>query len=132
MGARQHAKVVFNPQFQGEGVTDSGLKIPLGLEESQARPYDLLMIGLGTCFYATFLVLTREKKISFESVEIELSGMKRDETPTTMKTCRLEMTVTGAEDETGLKALFDLAGKNCSIYQTISHVAEMESVIIFK
>ena len=132
MGNKQHARVLFTPKFKGEGITDSGLKIPLGMEETQARPYDLLMIGLGTCFYATFLVLTREKEISFESVEIELSGVKRDETPTTLKNCRLEMTVTGAEDEPGLQEIFDLAGRNCSIYQTISQVAEMESIIIFK
>jgi len=132
MGTNQHAKVVFNPKFKGEGITDSGLRIPLGIEESQARPYDLLLIGLGTCFYATFMALSMEKQLDFDSAEIDLSGVKREETPTTMKTCRLEMTVKGAENKSELNEVFNLAAKNCSIFQTISRVAEMESEIVFK
>lgn len=132
MGNKQHAKVLFNPKFKGEGITDTGLKIPLGMEESQARPYDLLLIGLGTCFYANFMALSMEKKISFDSAEIDLSGTKREETPATLKNCRLEMKVKGAENESGLETVFNLACKNCSIYQTISQVAEMESEIVFE
>ena len=132
MGSNQHAKITFTPDYKGQGMTDSGLKIPLGIEEAQARPYDLLLLGLGTCFYATFLFESIQKELKFKSVEIDLSGEKREEIPMTLKTCRLEMTVTGAENEAGLQEAFDLAGRNCSIYQTLSHVAEMESVIAFE
>ena len=37
----------------------------------------------------------------------------------------------GAENQQGFQKTLDLACKNCSIYQTISHVAEMETELQF-
>ncbi len=61
-----------------------------------------------------------------------VEGEKREEVPTTLKTVHLKVTISGASEEKGLTKALDLAGKYCSIYQTISHVADMSHEIIFE
>jgi putative redox protein len=49
----------------------------------------------------------------------------------TLKSCRIVLKVMGAENQQGFQESLDLASKNCSIYQTIAHVAEMETELQF-
>ena len=131
MGQKQHIEISFEYPFRGIARNKEGYSVKIGSEDGDARPYDLLLSALGACFYATFVSITNEKKLSFEKVEIDLSGEKRDEVPMTLKSCRIVLKVMGAENQQGFQESLDLASKNCSIYQTITHVAEMEAELQF-
>lgn len=131
MGTKQHVEMSFEYPFRGIARNDGGYSVNIGPEAGAALPYDLLLSALGSCFYATFLSITNEKKLSFEKVEIDLSGEKRDEVPTTLKNCRIVLKVMGVENQEGFQEALDLACNKCSIYQTLAHVAEMEAELQF-
>ena len=131
MGAKQHIEISFEFPFQGIARNEKGFSVNIGIEDDDARPYDLLLSALGACLYANFVAITNEKKLSFEKVEIDLSGERRDKVPMTLKNCRIVFKVMGAENQKGFQESLDLASKNCSIYQTISNVAEMETELKF-
>ena len=48
-----------------------------------------------------------------------------------MKTVHLTVTIHGTDKEDAVRKSFDLATKYCSVYQTISHVAEMSYELHF-
>ena len=89
MGKKQHVEISFEYPFQGIARNKDGYSVNIGIEEGNAKPYDLLLSALGSCLYATFLSIANKKELSFKEVEIELSGEKRDEVPTTRKTAGL-------------------------------------------
>lgn len=125
-------KVDFDPEFEGTLYTERG-EAALGSEKGDLQPYDMLLGGLASCYYATFLGIVEKKRLSFTGVEIEVTGVKRDEVPATLKTVDMKFTVKGAEekDYNGFKQAADLAGKYCSIHVTISKVAEINTELIF-
>ncbi|MBN2218897.1 MAG: OsmC family protein [Kosmotogaceae bacterium] len=125
MGSRVHSKVDFKDGFSGTGITDSDYRIRIGKEG--AAPYDLLLMSLASCLYATFLDILKKKKVEIVSTEIELSGEKREEIPTTLKLCQIKIRVCGvdASYRSSLEKSFELATKYCSVYKTISSVADI-------
>ena len=58
-------------------------------------------------------------------MDIKVTGIKREESPTTLKTTTLDITVNGAEDEEEVRSLIQKAAEDCSIYNTISQVSDM-------
>ena len=67
----------------------------------------------------------KKKRIEFERFEMDITGEKRTEIPTTLKWVNVVATVYGPAKENGVGEAFRLATEYCSIYQTLSHVAEM-------
>lgn len=106
-------------------------KVPVGREEGALLPYDLLLGALGTCYYATFLDIVRKMRLDYECADIEVRGVKREEVPTTLKDVTLRMTLYGAEDSKGFARAAELAAKYCSVYETVSRVANIERELIF-
>lgn len=131
MGKKQHISINFKEGFKGLGKSDKGFELKIGSDESSATPYDLLFMALGSCLYSTFEDIAMKKRISYENVEIEISGEKRDEVPTTLKNCHIVFNVKKASNEKGLEKAMELATKYCSIYQTIGQVSEMSWEITF-
>ena len=131
MGRNQHAVLSFKREFNGVGKTDRGFEVRIGADSSSAAPYDLLFMALGSCLYSTFEDIAGKKRVTYDNVKIEISGEKRDEPPTTLKTCHVSFEISSASDEKGLEKAMELATKYCSVYQTLSHVAEMTWEIIF-
>ena len=86
-------------------------------------PYEYLLGALAGCYISTLSSYPR--KGTWESIEVKVTGNKRDETPSTLKTTKLDITVKGATDEAEFLALADRAKAECSIFQTISKVSEM-------
>ncbi len=129
--SKQNVKVEFNPEFVGTLISDRG-EVKIGAQEGGMSPYNLLLGGLASCLYATFLEISEKKKITFESASFDIEGDKRETVPTTLEKVVIKLTVKGASDEKGLVKSLDLAAKYCSIYQTLSHVAEMHHEIIFE
>ncbi len=122
---------LFKPEFSGELVT-SRATVDIGPEEGQVFPYDMLLGALASCFYSTFLDIAEKKRIHYDSVDIEVTGEKRTEIPATLKWVNLKITIKNAEKEKGLIQAAELAGQYCSIYQTLSHVAEMKTQVVFE
>lgn len=121
----------FKPDFTGELFTQKAVA-PIGSGDNRLLPYDMLLGALASCLYSTFLDIAVKKRIGFSSVDIEVTGEKRTEVPTTLKWVKVRMQVSGAEKEKGLLQAADLAAQYCSIYQTLSHVADMSLTVEFK
>ena len=64
-------------------------------------------------------------------MDISVSGIKRDEIPTTLKHTTLSIKVHGADDEHEVFSLIEKAKAECSVYATISKVSEIEVLTEF-
>lgn len=122
--------IKFTNKFEGELIAERG-SVKIGSNEGEVFPYDMLFGALASCLYATFLDVATKKHINFDSVDIEVTGEKREEIPATLKWVNVKMFVKNAEQEEGLIKAAELAAKYCSIYETIGKVAQMELEIEF-
>ena len=120
----------FENGFNGELLLDEG-SVKIGRAPGGAAPYDMLYGALASCLYATFSGILEKKRIEIKGAEIVVAGEKRTEVPTTLKTVHLTVTIHGTDKEDAVRKSFDLATKYCSVYQTISHVAEMSYELHF-
>ena len=102
----------FENGFNGELLLDEG-SVKIGRTPGGAAPYDMLYGALASCLYATFLGILEKKRIEIEGTE------------------HLTVTIRGTDKEDAVRKSFDLATKYCSVYQTISHVAEMSYELHF-
>jgi putative redox protein len=121
----------FNPDFTGKLVTQKA-EVAIGSGEGRLLPYDMLLGALSACLYSTFLDIAIKKRIEFDMVDIEVTGEKRTEIPTTLAWVKVVMNVKGAKKEKGLVEAGQLAAQYCSIYQTLSHVAQMYLEVTFE
>jgi len=126
-----HTKIEFFQDEGGKASTDSGYTVNILGGENSARPYELLFMALASCLYSTFEDVYKKKRLSCDSVSVEISGEKREEVPKFLKVCDVKFTVKAADKQSGFEKSFELACKYCSIYQTVTMVAEMRPVILF-
>lgn len=120
----------FKDAFYGQLKTPSH-EINVGQGEATMAPYELLYGALGSCLHATFMSVAHKKKCSYESVDYHITGEKREKSPTTLKWVKVTMTIKGASDEAQLRKSAELGAKFCSIYETLSQVAEMTLEVNF-
>ena len=105
--------------------------VGIGPNPGEFFPYDLLLGALSSCFYYTLIEILEKRKEQIPSIEIIVTGDKRTEEPTTLEWVNLELIVTGAVNEKPFLRSVDLAGKYCSIHETISKVAKMTHEVNF-
>jgi len=125
----QQVKLTFDGEFNGLGKNGKNVELKIGPREF--APYDLILLALGSCLYSTFLDIAKKMKIHWESVDLDLSGEKRKEIPTTLRWCRISVKIKSASHHEKIKKAFELATKYCSIYHTLSKVAEIQWEIEF-
>lgn len=130
MGTKVAAVLDFKSQFTGQLKLREGA-IDIGLEANEARPYDLLQGALAACLHSTFLDILEKKRLTIDFAHYEIEGEKRDEVPTTLKSVKVTVTLPAGQEEALTKSMM-LAKKYCSVFSTLSNVAEMELVIIYK
>lgn len=123
--------ISFNHGFRGTLKTEKQ-DVLVGSHETGISPYNMLFGALGSCLYATFLEIARKKQLTYTNVDVIVSGTKREEIPTTLNYVKVEMVVYNPSDTTGLEKTAKLAAKYCSIYETLSKVATMETIIRFE
>ncbi|MBE0450343.1 MAG: OsmC family protein [Clostridia bacterium] len=128
---RKEVSLVFSNGFNGELIAPNGT-CRIGAEKDTLAPYDMLFGALASCLYSTFLDVAEKKRINYDRVEMVVTGEKRDEIPATLKWVKVKAVVFNAEKELGLEQSFKLATEYCSIYETISKVAEMSYEIHFE
>jgi len=121
----------FDYEFKGVLKAKRGT-VDIGIEEGTIEPYDMVFGALGSCLYSTFLDIAVKKKIVYDGVKMKVSGEKRTEVPTTLKTVNVEVTVVNPEKEKGLDQAMRLATEYCSVYQTLAHVADMSYSLNFE
>ncbi len=132
MSAKKHVSMEFSMPFKGKGITDRGNIIEIDEGNKFAEPYDLLLMALGSCLYSTFEDIITKKKLSYEMFEMDITGEKRTETPTTLKYCNIIFKAKTAEsNKKAFEKSMELACKYCSIYNTLSYVAKMHSEMVF-
>ena len=119
--------------YDGMGQTTRGLSIPINTEESGALPYELLLMALGSCLYATFMEIATKKRLTWDQVDLDLFGDKREESPTFLKTGLIRFNITGTRevDHKKLEKSLVLASQYCSIYQTLIKVADLKTEMVF-
>jgi len=105
--------------------------LKIGSNSDEFFPYDLLLGALSSCFYYTLIEILEKRKMEIPTVEIVVTGEKRTQTPTTLEWVHLDITVTGEVDEKRFLRSADLAGKYCSIHETISKVANVTHEVKF-
>ncbi len=130
MGTKVTAILDFKNTFQGQLQLREGV-INIGLADDEARPYDLLQGALVSCLHSTFLDILEKKRLSIEFAHYEVEGEKRDDVPTTLKSVHVVVTLPLGNEEAMIKSM-ELAKKYCSVFNTISQVAEMSLEIRFK
>lgn len=121
---KKEVTLKFTNAFEGDLIAPKSI-VKIGSEEGTIAPYDMLLGALGSCLYSTFLDVMKKKRIEFERFEMVITGEKRTEVPTTLKWVNVDAVVYAPEKENGVSESFRLATEYCSIYSTLSHVAEM-------
>ncbi len=124
-----HVKLNFKAD-EGLLTTDSNFTVKIF--KDGAKPYDMLLGALGSCFYATFMSIVEKKKLTFDEVDLDISGRKRTEVPTTLEDVNIKMVIKNPSNEQQLLKSAELGAKYCSIYETISKVAKINLEVIFE
>lgn len=122
-------KTTYTPEKYTLETDRAVLRIGPGADEF--FPYDLLLGSLSACFYYTLIEILEKRKMEIPPVEIVVTGEKRAQTPTTLEWVHLDITVTGEVDEKRFSRSADLAGKYCSIHETVSKVANVTHEVKF-
>lgn len=107
-------------------------KLNIGMQEGSFSPYDLLLGALSACFRATLYEILTKRKEAFPEMEIIVSGEKRKDVPTTLEWVRMDISVSGVENQEQFLRNINLAAKYCSIHETLSKVAEMSHEVHFR
>lgn len=122
--------VQFDDSFSGQLIGPRG-QAEIGAKEGTVAPYDMLFGALASCLHATFMGIAQKKKIGYESVHYDVTGEKREEVPTILKWVHVKMTIKGAEKQKGLVKAAEMASEYCSIYYTLSQIADMKLDVEF-
>ncbi len=124
--------VAFDAEKQGILTGRKG-STQVGGQAGALAPYDMILGGLGSCLHYTFQTVIDKKRIAIESVHYSIEGNKRDEVPATLKDVYVKATVSGAkeEDKRKIEKAFDIATRQCSVYQTLEKVADMHPELVF-
>ncbi len=93
-------------------------------------PYEYLLGALSGCFYLTMLSI--KHSVRWSSVDIAVEGIKRDSIPTMLEKTVLKITATAVTDKAEFESLATKAAEECSIFNTIKAVSEMEWTIEYK
>lgn len=128
--AKTKVRLDFSTQLDGTLSFARG-KARVGKFGDGMAPYDMLLGALGGCYYATFLDIAQKMRLEYESASIDITGVKREEVPTTLKTVTMVFTIKGAKDEKGFARAAELAGKYCSVHETIKQVADITLETVF-
>ncbi len=130
--ALDNIKLKIDSNFIGELESPTG-KIKIGDQIDGMEPYHLLFGALASCFYSTFLVIAKKKRLKFDYAELEVFGHKETgKEINLLKQVTIKMIVTNPSNELGILKSAELGAKFCSIHETISKVANIDLDIQFK
>ncbi len=117
--------------FQGRMFSPNG-SLPLGSDIGEMRPYHLLFGALGGCFYSTFVGIAKKKRLLFSGAKMEISGVKREEVPTTLKEVLIKLVIMNPSNENQFLKTAELSAEHCSVHETIAKVAKIDLEVSFE
>lgn len=128
-----HVQLKFNNEFRGQLVGQSG-QVGIGKGDNTFLPYELLLGALGSCLYATFLDVVKKMRLDYETCTLDIDWEKREEVPTTLKWAKIDVVIKGQtpDKEDKYRHAFQLATEYCSIFVTLSHVAQITYEVTFE
>ena len=117
---------------QNEGTLKATENVAVG--ETGFKPYEMVLGGLGACLNYTFQDVLDKMRTEVGGVEYDITGIKRDEVPTLLKQVIVSITVTGVEasKQKKVEKAWQKATEYCSMYETLSRIAEMKPTLTFK
>ena len=126
-------KSVYGNENHGTVENKNGT-VQVSFEGKSNSPYELFLGGYASCLHSTFKGIADKKRIPFEGVTYDVTGIKREEVPTMLKELTTIITFTGVqkEKEKAIEKSMALAERYCSISAMIKMIAEMKFEIIFK
>ncbi|MFA6846469.1 MAG: OsmC family protein [Sphaerochaetaceae bacterium] len=99
--------------------------------KESSGPYEYLLGALSGCLFITFRGIATKMKVNWTHISLDIEGVKREEVPTWLKECTVAATVTGSDDNEKFTKCFEKATRYCSVYQTLSQVAQMHWKVQF-
>lgn len=127
--AVETVKFEFSNEYKGFMEVKNG-KVNIG--EGGLSPYNLLLGALGGCLFHTFIEIVNKKRLTFDGVNMEISGNKRETTPTTLEKANIKFIVKNPSNEKQFEKSVKLAEEYCSIHATVSKVADISLELIFE
>lgn len=124
-------KMVFDHQYHGILQAPNGT-VRVGPESGAVAPYDMVLGGLGGCLNHTFQSIVDKQRLTIESIHYDIKGIKRETIPTTLEHVTVDVVVKGVPEgaQEKIESAFEKATRYCSVYQTLSQVAEMNYTIV--
>ncbi|MGM0471254.1 MAG: OsmC family protein [Bacillota bacterium] len=105
---------------QGE---ENGAEITIGKGELAAT--ESFLMGLATCSTVNILMILEKKRFDLEDLKINVTGDIPDEKPRFYQTIHMDFQLKGDILEEELDRIFELAEKNCPLWQTIRPETEV-------
>lgn len=129
--ALQDIKIEFGNTFKGVMTTPQGT-FPVGSNEGDLKPYNMLFGAIAACFYATFLSVAQKKRLEFDKAMVTVSGVQREELPTILTHVTLTLTVYGKDlKKDQLEKSAQMGATYCSIHKLVENTAHVELVVDF-
>lgn len=127
-----NVKTTFTSDTEGIVESRNG-QADISFTGKNLAPYEFFLGGYAGCLHATFKDILTKKKLTFDEITYDVTGVKREEIPTTLKEVTVRVSITGADKEKQ-KAIIksmDLAEKYCSISAMIQMIANIDITIAF-
>jgi putative redox protein len=110
-------------QFEGRGIGGDRPAILVDGDTAVATsPVELLLLAAGTCTASDIVIILEKQRITLESLDIEMTGTRRDEQPRRFTAIAFHVRVRGAgADEVKVRRAIDLSiEKYCSVIASLA------------
>ena len=124
----------FNDKHEGLLKSDT-YETKLSYKGEGMAPYELFLGGYTSCLHATFIGIMNKRKLTFTTVNYEVTAHKREEAPTIINKLITNVIITGTDEKKQNQIIKSMkqAENYCSISYTINKLeAEMILNIEFK
>ena len=99
----------------------------LSVGEKGFKPMELLLTALAGCSGVDVYTILKKKRQEVEDIEIEVSGLRRDNHPRVYERIKLTYRIKGKVDKKAVEQAIKLSvEKYCSVYAMLSRVARIE------
>ena len=100
--------------------------------ETGVAPYDLTYAAISGCFYANFLNQCEKMNLEVKYCDVEVTGVKRKEVPSTLETVDVNLSIKTYSDKSSIVEALEAASENCSMLAMVRHVAEVTINVSFE
>ena len=110
-------------QFEGRGTGADGPNILVDADTKVATsPVELLLLAAATCTASDIVIILQKQRVELESLDIEVTGTRRDEEPRRFTALAFHVRVSGTgADESKVRRALDLSiEKYCSVIASLA------------